>query len=99
MRKIFLLLILNSGILFAQSASFDNSILIESQVDTTSFKIGEKIDYYIKISIDNNYDIKFSEKPNFLPFEVLVSFDLFFIKYQTTNNNNNMKKITVKILV
>tara|TARA_Y100000590_G_scaffold463529_1_gene630515 strand:- start:597 stop:2180 length:1584 start_codon:yes stop_codon:yes gene_type:complete len=75
MRKIFLLLILNSGILFAQSASFDNSILIESQVDTTSFKIGEKIDYYIKISIDNNYDIKFSEKPNFLPFEVLDSFE------------------------
>jgi len=75
MKKIFLILILNSGILFAQSASFDKSIHIESQVDTTSFKIGEKIDYSIKISLENNYDIKFSEKPNFLPFEVLDSFE------------------------
>ena len=75
MKKVFLILILNSGILFAQSASFDPSIQIESQVDTTSFKIGEKIDYSIKISLKNKYDIKFSEKPNFLPFEVLESFE------------------------
>jgi len=75
MKNIFLILILNSGILFAQSASFDNTIQIESQVDTTSFKIGEKIDYYIKISLENNYDIQFSEKPNFAPFEVLDSFE------------------------
>ncbi len=83
MKKIFLLLILNSGILFAQSASFDNSIQIEAQVDTTSFKIGEKIDYYIKISSENNYDIRFSEKPNFLPFEVLDSF-----KQDTISDND-----------
>ena len=75
MKKVFLILILNSGILFAQSASFDPSIQIESQLDTTSFKIGEKIDYSIKISLKNKYDIKFSEKPNFLPFEVLESFE------------------------
>ena len=36
MKKVFLILILNSGILFAQSASFDPSIQIESQLDTTS---------------------------------------------------------------
>ena len=53
MKKVFLILILNSGILFAQSASFDPSIQIESQLDTTSFKIGEKIDYSIKISLKN----------------------------------------------
>ena len=75
MKKIFLLLILNSGILFAQSANFDKSIQIETQVDTTFFKIGEKIDFYIKVSSDNNYNITFSEKPNFLPFEVLDSFN------------------------
>ena len=75
MKKIFLLLILNSGILFAQSANFDKSIQIETQVDTTVFKIGEKIDFYIKVSSDNNYNIRFSEKPNFLPFEVLDSFN------------------------
>ena len=75
MKKIFLLLILNSGILFAQSANFDKSIKIETQVDTTVFKIGEKIDFYIKVSSDNNYNITFSEKPNFLPFEVLDSFN------------------------
>ena len=45
MKKVFLILILNSGILFAQSASFDPSIQIESQLDTTSFKIGEKIEW------------------------------------------------------
>ena len=38
--------------------------------------IYEKIDYYIKISLDNNYEIKFSETPSFLPFEVLDSFEL-----------------------
>jgi len=75
MKNIFLILILNIGILSAQSASFDNSIQIESQVDTTSFKIGEKIDYSIIISLENNYDIKFPEKPNFMPFEVLDSFE------------------------
>ena len=75
MKKVFLILILNSGILFAQSASFDPSIQIESQLDTTSFKIGEKIDYSIKISLKNKYAIKFPEKPNFLPFEVLESFE------------------------
>ena len=76
MKNIFLILIINSGLLYAQSASFDNSIEIESQVDSTSFKIGEKIDYYIKISLDNNYEIKFSETPSFLPFEVLDSFEV-----------------------
>ena len=54
MKNIFLILILKIGILSAQSASFDNSIQIESQVDTTSFKIGEKIDYSIKISFKCN---------------------------------------------
>ena len=76
MKNIFLILIINSGLLYSQSASFDNSIEIESQVDSTSFKIGEKIDYYIKISLDNNYEIKFSETPSFLPFEVLDSFEV-----------------------
>ena len=75
MKNIFLILILNIGIISAQSASFDTSIKIEGQVDTTSFKIGEKIDYSIIISFENNYDIKFPEKPNFMPFEVLDSFE------------------------
>lgn len=74
MKKIFFILVFNCAVLFGQSASFDNNIEINAEVDSTSFKIGEKIDYYIKISLDNNYNIKFSEKPNFLPFEVLESF-------------------------
>ena len=74
MKKIFFISVFNCAVLFGQSASFDNNIEINAEVDSTSFKIGEKIDYYIKISLDNNYNIKFSEKPNFLPFEVLESF-------------------------
>ena len=74
MKKIIFILALNSAVVFGQSANFDTSIKINTQVDSTSFKIGEKIDYYIRISVDNNYNIKFSEKPNFLPFEILESF-------------------------
>ena len=72
MKKIIFILALNSAVVFGQSANFDTSIKINTQVDSTSFKIGEKIDYYIRISLDNNYNIKFSEKPNFLPFEVFL---------------------------
>tara|TARA_Y100001970_G_scaffold291890_1_gene430869 strand:+ start:6841 stop:8376 length:1536 start_codon:yes stop_codon:yes gene_type:complete len=38
--------------------------------------IGEKIDYYIKIKSDTLVDIKFSEKPFFLPFEILEEYPL-----------------------
>ena len=58
MKKIFFILVFNCAVLFGQSASFDNNIEINAEVDSTSFKIGEKIDYYIKISLDNNYNIK-----------------------------------------
>ena len=48
-----------------------NDESIEVFIDSTSIMIGEKIDYYIKIKSDTLVDIKFSEKPFFLPFEIL----------------------------
>ncbi|MBJ24725.1 MAG: hypothetical protein CMC91_04705 [Flavobacteriaceae bacterium] len=53
-----------------------NNESIEVFIDSTSIMIGEKIDYYIKIKSDTLVDIKFSEKPFFLPFEILEEYPL-----------------------
>jgi len=53
-----------------------NDETIEVFIDSTSIMIGEKIDYYIKIKSDTLVDIKFSEKPFFLPFEILEEYPL-----------------------
>lgn len=53
-----------------------NDESIEVFIDSTSIMIGEKIDYYIKIKSDTLVDIKFSEKPFFLPFEILEEYPL-----------------------
>ena len=57
----------------AQSANFDPNIVINSSIDTTSVKIGEEIIYTIDIISKNKYNIRFDEKPNFIPFEILDS--------------------------
>ena len=58
----------------AQSANFDPNIIINSSADTTSVKIGEEIIYTIDITSKNKYNIRFDEKPNFIPFEILDSY-------------------------
>ena len=58
----------------AQSANFDPNIVINSSIDTTSVKIGEEIIYTIDIISKNKYNIRFDEKPNFIPFEILESY-------------------------
>ena len=58
----------------AQSADFDPDIIIKSSLDTTNVQIGEKIIYTIDIASKNKYNIRFDEKPNFIPFEILDSF-------------------------
>ena len=58
----------------AQSANFDPNIVIKSSIDTTSVKIGEEIIYTIDIISKNKYNIRFDEKPNFIPFEILESY-------------------------
>ena len=58
----------------AQSAGFDPDIIIKSSVDTINIKIGEEIIYSIDISSKNKYNIRFDEKPNFIPFEILDSY-------------------------
>ena len=58
----------------AQSANFDPNIVINSSIDTTSVKIGEEIIYTIDVISKNKYNIRFDEKPNFIPFEILDSF-------------------------
>ena len=57
-----------------------NDESIEVFIDSTSIMIGEKIDYYIKIKSDTLVDIKFSEKPFFLPFEILEEYPLDTVK-------------------
>ena len=57
----------------AQSANFDPNIVINSSIDTTSVKIGEEIIYTIDVISKNKYNIRFDEKPNFIPFEILDS--------------------------
>ena len=57
----------------AQSPSFDLDIIINTSIDTTSVKIGEEIIYTIDITSKNKYNIRFDEKPNFIPFEILDS--------------------------
>ena len=56
----------------AQSANFDPNIVINSSIDTTSVKIGEEIIYTIDVISKNKYNIRFDEKPNFIPFEINI---------------------------
>ena len=74
MRSIFIFIWLYSlSFINAQSADFDPEIIITSSLDTTDVQIGEKIIYTIDIASKNKYNIRFDEKPNFIPFEILDS--------------------------
>ena len=72
-KQIILLISLFFSIIHLQSK---NEEILEVFIDSTSIMIGEKIDYYIKIKSDTLIDIRFSEKPFFLPFEILEEYPL-----------------------
>ena len=71
----------------AQSASFDSDIIIKTSIDTTRVKIGEEIIYTIDITSKNEYNIRFDEKPNFIPFEILDS-----QPYDSINESSKISK-------
>ena len=83
----FLFYLFSIWTLVGQSANFDTSIKINTIVDTTQVKIGEEILYTIEIKSDNNYNIRFDEKPNFIPFEILKTYQT-----DTLNNSSSFKK-------
>ena len=87
MKKIFLFYLFSICTLVGQSANFDNSIKINTIIDTTQVKIGEEILYTIEIKSDNNYNIRFDEKPNFIPFEILKTYQT-----DTLNSSSSFKK-------
>ena len=76
----------------AQSANFDPNIVINSSIDTTSVKIGEEIIYTIDVISKNKYNIRFDEKPNFIPFEILDSHP-----YDSIIDSSKISKKYIKI--
>ena len=74
MKKIISLWIFTTYFLAAQSPNFDPNIDISTLIDTSQVKIGEKINFKIDIYSKNEYNIRFDENPNFMPFEILKSY-------------------------
>ena len=74
MKKIISLWIFTTYFLIAQSPNFDSNIEISTLIDTTQVKIGEEINFKIDIYSKNEYNIRFDENPNFMPFEILKSY-------------------------
>ena len=73
-KRILFFWILSTSFLIGQSANFDSNIDITTSVDTAQVKIGEEINYKIKIYSKYKYNIRFDENPNFMPFEILKSY-------------------------
>lgn len=74
MKKIISLWIFTTYFLAAQSPNFDPNIDISTLIDTSQVKIGEEINFKIDIYSKNEYNIRFDENPNFMPFEILKSY-------------------------
>ena len=74
MKKIISLWIFTTYFLVAQSPNFDPNIDISTLIDTSQVKIGEEINFKIDIYSKNEYNIRFDENPNFMPFEILKSY-------------------------
>ena len=51
-----------------------------SSVDTTKIKIGEQINYEIKINTDSIFNIRFEENKIFNPFELIEEFNIDTLK-------------------
>ena len=75
MRNFLIVYLISSTLLYNQNPNFDQDIIISTYVDTTEIKIGEELNFKIDISSKNKYNISFDEIPNFMPFEILESFD------------------------
>jgi len=73
-KRILFFWISSTSFLISQSANFDSNIDITTSIDTTQFKIGEEINFKINIYSKNEYNIRFDETPNFIPFEILKSY-------------------------
>ena len=51
-----------------------NAQEVSNYVDTTSIKIGEQINYNIKIKLDSLHEINFPKAKDFSPFELINEF-------------------------
>lgn len=84
MKNFLILYLCSSALLYGQNPNFDQDIIISTNVDTTEVKIGEELNFKIDISSKNKYNISFDEIPNFMPFEILESFDTDTIQESST---------------
>ena len=67
--------------------------VLSSSVDTTSIKIGEQINYEIKIKIDTNSILQFEENQSFKPFEIIEEFEIDTFK--KAGEVNFIKKFSI----
>ena len=77
-----------SSVIFSQQ----NPIL-NSSVDTTSIKIGEQINYEIKIISDKISSIQFEDNQSLSPFEIIEEFEIDTLK--NTGEINFIKKFSI----
>lgn len=57
--------------------------VLTATVDTAAVKIGENIDYYLKIKVDSTSKVVFPEQPLFAPFELLEASQIDTIRSQS----------------
>lgn len=57
--------------------------ILTSEIDTTTIKVGEQINYKIEINSDTIVDIQWGEKKFSLPFEIIEEFETDTIKEET----------------
>ena len=75
------------------SKLYSQSVInVESKVDTTSIKVGEKIKYEFSFSIDSLTDLNFEIRKFNPPFEIIEDFQM------DTLMNKNQKKDCKKVL-
>ena len=77
-----------SGVIFSQQKP-----VLNSSVDTTSIKIGEQINYEIKIISDTISSIEFEYNQSFKPFEIIEEFEVDTLK--KTGEINFIKKFLI----
>ena len=59
--------------------------VLTSEIDTTTIKVGEQINYKIQINLDTIVDIKWGENKFSAPFEIIEEFEI------DTINGENIK--------
>ena len=78
LRSIVVIFLCGSFQIFSQQ----NPVVI-SEVDTTTIKVGEQINYKIEINTDTIVDVQWEEKKFSLPFEIIKEFETDTIKDET----------------